>query len=119
MNSKNIGNNIQAQRHQCDMTKAELAECIGKSSDYIEKAEAGLEPLSTSLLVAICNALDVTPNKILAGEFIPVSTQEDRHPRKDTQIHADDAQEKKPVDDTELLEHFKYFIDRKKQKVSL
>lgn len=59
------------------MTQAQLAKQIGVSTDHISHAEIGFGSISLPLLLDICKLLGVTPNDVLAGEYVPDSEDDD------------------------------------------
>lgn len=71
MKANSIGGFIQQLRKEKDMTKKELAEIIGMSDKTISKWESGNSLPDTSVLVSLCEALDVSVNELLSCERIP------------------------------------------------
>lgn len=71
MNKKNIAKNIKTARRQCGLTQAQVAERIGVTTAHISHAEIGFGTISLPLLLEMCKLMNVTPNDILAGEYIP------------------------------------------------
>lgn len=69
VNRKNIGKNIRELRHEKGMTQAKLAEMTGVSANHISHIETGTGAISIKLVSKISQALVVTPNDVLAGEF--------------------------------------------------
>lgn len=67
-----IGNNIQKARLKKGMTQEILAEKCNVSSNYISAIERGVSSGSISIILDICQTLDVTPNYIL-GESLDLS----------------------------------------------
>lgn len=63
---KDIGNNIQKARLKKKYTQERLAEECNVSAKYISAIERGLSAGSVSLILNICNILDVTPNYIFS-----------------------------------------------------
>lgn len=66
---KNIGTNIQKARLKKGMTQESLAEECNISTKYISAIERGKSSGSISLIIDICNALDVTPNYIFRNSI--------------------------------------------------
>lgn len=64
---KNIGNNIQKARLKKGLTQETLSEKCSVSTKYISAIERGISSGSISLIIDICNALDVTPNYIFSS----------------------------------------------------
>ena len=76
MKSKIIGNNIKRRRKELKMTQAQLAERAQVSDVHISHIETAKVAMSLESLLAICEALETTPNDILLGEYsYPVSTE--------------------------------------------
>lgn len=61
-----IGENIQKARLKRKLTQEQLAEKCNVSSEYISSLERGVSSGSISLIVDICNALDITPNYVFS-----------------------------------------------------
>lgn len=70
MNRKQIGKNIQERRKELKMTQAELAEKASLSNIHISHIETGSVNMSLDTLLALCHALNVTPNDLLLGEYL-------------------------------------------------
>lgn len=64
---KNIGNNIQIARLKMGLTQEALAEKCNVSTKYISAIERGISSGSISLIIDICNTLNVTPNYIFSN----------------------------------------------------
>ena len=64
---KNIGNNIQIARLKKGLTQEVLSEKCNVSTKYISSIERGISAGSVSLIIDICNVLDVTPNYIFGN----------------------------------------------------
>ena len=69
MDTKNIGKNLRELRKSARLTQNQLAEKSNLSANYIAHIEGGRNPLSIESLLNLCNALNVTPNAILLGEY--------------------------------------------------
>lgn len=69
MDSKIIGNNIRKLRKKEQLTQAQLAEAIDKSTIHVSHMENGLTNISIDCLLALCAALKTTPNTILQGTY--------------------------------------------------
>ncbi len=70
MKANSIGGFIQQLRKEKDMTQKDLAEIIGMSDKTISKWESGNSLPDTSVLVSLCEALDVSVNELLSCERI-------------------------------------------------
>ena len=61
---KSIGHNIQLARLAKGLTQESLAEKCDVSTKYISALERGITSGSISLIIDICNSLEITPNYI-------------------------------------------------------
>jgi len=64
-----IGKRIQSARLVKGLTQEQLAEACSISTNHISSVETGHSNCSFSLMISICNALDITPNFIFS-DFI-------------------------------------------------
>ncbi len=71
MDKKQIGLNIKESREKRKMTQEKLAEYADLSTVHVSHLETGKASMSMCSLLAICDALNVTPNEILLGEYPP------------------------------------------------
>ena len=69
--TKDIGKFIQEVRKEKGLTQKELADLICVSDKTISKWENGNSAPDVSMLMSLCDSLDVTANELLAGERIP------------------------------------------------
>ena len=65
MNYKELGRRVRQQRVICGMTQEELAEKSGISCSFVGHIERGEKKFSIGTLVALCNAMKVSPNYLL------------------------------------------------------
>ena len=70
MNLKQIGQTIQARRKELKITQTQLAEKAQLSVVHVSHIETRKVSMSLDSLLAICSALEVTPNDILLGEYV-------------------------------------------------
>lgn len=68
MDLAKIGKFIAEQRKAKNLTQASLAEIIGVSEKTISKWECGKGFADTSLILPLCNALDINANELLCGK---------------------------------------------------
>lgn len=68
--TKNIGEFLQELRKEKGVTQKELAEQIGVSDKTISKWENGNSVPDTSILLSLCNVLEITVNEFLSCEKI-------------------------------------------------
>lgn len=68
--TKNIGEFLQELRKEKGFTQKELAEQIGVSDKTISKWENGNSVPDTSILLSLCNVLEITVNEFLSCEKI-------------------------------------------------
>lgn len=71
------GRKITAMRMANGMTRADLAEKIGRSEQTVLAIEQGHKGMSLETLCNICNALSVTPNYILGWSRYPLESNEE------------------------------------------
>lgn len=64
---KQVGNNIQIARLKKNLTQEMLAEKCNVSSNHISAVERGISAGSVSLIIDLCNLLEVTPNFIFGN----------------------------------------------------
>ncbi|MDR1091788.1 MAG: helix-turn-helix domain-containing protein [Prevotella sp.] len=62
---KRIGARIRSARKELSMTQSKLAESIGLSVNHISHIETGASPLSLPALLAICQVLGCTADRLL------------------------------------------------------
>lgn len=85
MKSLRIGKNIKQLRQELNMTQAQLAEQAQISDVHISHIETGKVAMSLDTLLAICRALNATPNDILLGEYVyPL-------PKENDSVHDNDV----------------------------
>ena len=72
--------NIKKARSEKAVTQAFVAEKVGVTDKYISDIETGRKPCSLDVLIAIANALDVEPYKLLMpqGEVQSYDSQKTR-----------------------------------------
>ena len=66
---KAIGKRIKIQRIQREMTQEKLAELTGLSNPHISNVETGSTQVSLKSLIAIANALEITPDVLLCDNI--------------------------------------------------
>lgn len=69
MNYKDMGLKIRQARRQDSLTQEQLAEMTGISTSFLGHIERGSRIASLETLVALCNALQVTPNYLLSASL--------------------------------------------------
>lgn len=62
-----MGENIRMYRENRGMSVEELAQKSGETADCVKKAEEGRRRITLATALALCNALGITPNELLAG----------------------------------------------------
>ena len=70
MNQEKIGKFIQECRKNRKVTQAELAEKFGITDRAVSKWERGISLPDASIMIELCNFLDITVNELLSGEKI-------------------------------------------------
>ncbi len=69
MDLKLLGLNIKNSRKNIKLTQAQLAEMTNLSTVHISHIEGGSVKMSVDTLINICNALNITPNDVLWGQY--------------------------------------------------
>lgn len=70
MNLDKIGKFISRRRKKCNLTQEQLAEKLGISDRAISKWERGINLPDASIMIKLCEILDITVNELLSGEII-------------------------------------------------
>ena len=65
---KAMGRRIRQRRRWLNMTQEQLAEAAGLSTSFVGHIERGSRKLSVEMLWAICKALEISMDDIVAGE---------------------------------------------------
>lgn len=65
----NLGKRIQEARQLRNITQEQLAEACGVTAKHISAIERSTSPGSVTLLLKICNYLQITPNSLFADTF--------------------------------------------------
>ena len=68
-----LGTRIKKLRHQKRLTQEQLAEKAGVSAPFIGHIERGSRVASLETLVAICNALETSPEYLLCDSLVPTA----------------------------------------------
>ena len=71
MDLAKIGKFIQECRKAKKLTQVELAQILCVSEKTISKWECGYGFPDTTLMLPLCEALDITANELLSGKFLP------------------------------------------------
>ena len=69
----NVGDRIKNYREAKNLTQAELAELVGCSANHISAIERGLYCTRIDTLIALSNALEVSTDILLFGEYKPTN----------------------------------------------
>ena len=69
INHKDIGFRIGERRRKLNISQKDLAEQIGISSKYLSNIETARRHVTLETLSYLCNALGVTPDYFLLGNF--------------------------------------------------
>ena len=68
MDYQAMGRRIRKRRRWMDMTQEQLAEAVGVCTSFVGHIERGSRKLSVETLWAICQALEISMDKIVSGE---------------------------------------------------
>ena len=77
MNQEKIGKFISEKRKEKNLTQAQIAEKIGVSVNAVSKWERGLNLPDASIMLELCDLLDITVNELLSGEKL--TPEEQKH----------------------------------------
>jgi transcriptional regulator with XRE-family HTH domain len=77
MNQEKIGKFISEKRKEKNLTQAQLAEKIGVSVNAVSKWERGLNLPDASIMLELCDTLDISVNDLLNGEKL--TPEEQKH----------------------------------------
>ena len=69
MDYKDFGNRVRDVRRRLHMTQEMLAEKLGVSPSFLGHIERGQRAASIETLVALCNALNVSPDYLLSASL--------------------------------------------------
>ena len=75
MNQEKIGKFISEKRKEKNWTQAQLAEKICVSVNAVSKWERGLNLPDASIMLELCDLLDITVNELLSGEKLTLEEQ--------------------------------------------
>jgi len=75
MNQEKIGKFISEKRKEKNLTQAQLAEKIGVSINAVSKWERGLNLPDASIMLEVCDLLDITVNELLSGKKLTPEEQ--------------------------------------------
>ena len=70
MNQEKIGKFIASCRKECGFTQASLAEKLGITDRAVSKWETGKSIPDASIMLELCNLLEISVNELLTGEHI-------------------------------------------------
>ena len=74
MEQSKVGKFIAECRKKKNMTQAELAEKLNITDRAISKWETGKGMPDSSIMLELCNELDISVNELLSGEVIKMET---------------------------------------------
>ena len=91
MNIEEIGKFIQERRKIKNLTQVQLAKKINVSEKTVSKWECGYGLPDTSVMLALCNELDITANELLSGKKL--SSEEYRSSAEENLVNLKKQQE--------------------------
>ena len=65
MDYKKLGMRVRQQRVLCQLTQEQLARQVGISTSFVGHIERGEKKASIETVVALCNAMDISPSVLL------------------------------------------------------
>lgn len=77
MDYQALGKRVRKQRLLSDMTQEDLAEAAGISCSFVGHIERGEKKASLETLIALCNAMQVSPNVLLQDSLDNAFLEED------------------------------------------
>ena len=75
MNQENIGKLIAKQRKKLNMTQSELGKKLGVTDKSVSKWERGVNVPDISIIVPLCNILNISTDELLSGVCENTTTQ--------------------------------------------
>ena len=78
MNQVDIGKFIASCRKEKGLTQAQLAEKLNITDRAVSKWETGKCMPDSSIMLELCNILDVTVNELLSGERVEMNNYEEK-----------------------------------------
>lgn len=69
MDYQAMGHRIRKRRRWLDMTQEQLAEAAGVCTSFVGHIERGSRKMSVETLWSICNALNISMDVIVSGEW--------------------------------------------------
>lgn len=75
MNQENIGKLIAKQRKKLNMTQSELGKKLGVTDKSVSKWERGVNVPDISIIVPLCNILNISTDELLLGACENTPTQ--------------------------------------------
>lgn len=79
MDQIKIGRFIADRRKNANLTQAQLAEKLGITDKAVSKWERGKAMPDSSLMLELCDILDISVNELLCGEKIDMKTKTERN----------------------------------------
>ncbi len=79
MNQIKIGRFIAERRKKKNITQSQLAEKLNVTDRAVSKWETGKSMPDTSIMVELCNVLNITVNELLCGEEIIMENKNDKN----------------------------------------
>ena len=79
MNQLKIGKFIAECRKQKNLTQMQLAEKLGITDKAVSKWERGIAMPDTSIMLDLCNILDISVNELLSGEKINMENNDQKN----------------------------------------
>lgn len=70
MNQEKIGSFIAQCRKEKNLTQSQLAEKLNMSDKSVSKWETGKGMPDSSIMIELCNYLDISANELLSGEHL-------------------------------------------------
>lgn len=95
MEPKKIGEFIAQQRKEKQMTQKQLGEILGISDKTVSKWETGHGLPDISMIMPLCNILDISVNELLSGEHLTQDTYPEKAEENIMNLMKDSEEQKK------------------------
>ncbi len=103
MNQEKIGKFIASCRKECGYTQASLGEKLGITDRAVSKWETGKSMPDASIMLELCNLLNISVNELLTGEHIAMENYKEKAEENLLELQAKEVKAQKSLFRTELV----------------
>ncbi|MBE5886647.1 MAG: helix-turn-helix transcriptional regulator [Lachnospiraceae bacterium] len=103
MNQEKIGKFIASCRKECGYTQASLGEKLGITDRAVSKWETGKSMPDASIMLELCNLLNISVNELLTGEHIAMENYKEKAEENLLELQAKKVKARKSLFQTELV----------------